>query len=249
MDGITAGLKNELQLMIYRKKTIYFIVVSALIPPLLILLFHALHPVLGLIAVSPSYPVQMLEIYTIFLIPLFMFIEISDLFPQEISSRTLKLALLRPITRLGAYTAKFLALGVAIFALLLILGSVSTLCNLLFRTMDTGSIATFGMLKAYVAAFLSMWSLAALFVLFAQFFRSAGGFLIFSILIYTGAKAIPYFINGFSFFSITSYTDWYLLWLGHSVSITRLATTSMFLLSSLILFLSIGYIFFDRKKV
>ncbi|AKG36263.1 ABC transporter permease subunit [Paenibacillus durus] len=249
MDGLRAGLKNELQLMIYRKKTMFFFLVSVLIPVLLILLFHALHPVLGLIAVSPSYPVQMLEIYTVFLIPLFMFVEIADLFPQEISSRTLKLALLRPITRLGAYLAKFLALGVAIGALLLLLGTVSTLCNILFGIPGTGSIDIFGLLKAYAAAFLSMLSLAALFIFIAQFFRSAGGFLVFSILLYTGAKTVPYFINGFSFFSITSYTDWYSLWLSHTVSTGRLATTSLFLLSGLIMFLTLGYIFFDRKEV
>ncbi|WP_025691280.1 ABC transporter permease [Paenibacillus zanthoxyli] len=249
MDGLRAGLKNELLLMIYRKKTMFFFLVSVLIPVLFILLFHALHPILGRIAVSPSYPVQMLEIYTVFLIPLFMFVEIADLFPQEISSRTLKLALLRPITRLGAYLAKFLALGVAIGILLLLLGTVSTLCNILFGIPGTGNLDIFGLLKAYAAAFLSMLSLAALFIFIAQFFRSAGGFLVFSILLYTGAKAVPYFINGFSFFSITSYTDWYSLWLSHTVSTGRLVTTSLFLLSSLLMFLTIGYILFDRKEV
>ncbi|MFF2907812.1 ABC transporter permease [Paenibacillus sp. NPDC057934] len=249
MDGLTAGLKNELQLMIYRKKTIFFFAISVFIPLLLIALFHSLQPVLGLFTVSPTYPVQMLEIYTIFLIPLFLFLEIADLFPQEVSSRTLKLALLRPITRLGAYTAKFLALGVAIGVLLLLLGTVSTLCNLIFGTPGTGSIDAFGLLKAYVAAFLSMWSLAALFVCVAQFFRSAGGFLVFSILIYVGTKAVPYFLQGFSSFSITSYTGWYSLWLGHSISVAKLATGSVFVLSSLVMFLALGYIFFERKEV
>ncbi|MFF2089591.1 ABC transporter permease [Paenibacillus sp. NPDC058174] len=247
MDGLTAGLKNELQLMLYRKKTIFFFAASVFIPILLILLFHTLQPVMGLIPVSSSYPVQMLEMYTIFLIPLFLFLEIADLFPQEISSRTLKLALLRPITRLGAYLAKFLALGIAIGALLLLLGTVSALCNLWFGSW--GSVDTFGLLKAYAAAFLSMWSLAALFVCIAQFFRSAGGFVVFAILIYAGAKVAPYFQQGFSSFSITSYTGWYSLWLGHSISAGRLATGSLFLLSGLILFLAIGYFFFERKEV
>lgn len=191
----------------------------------------------------------MLEIYTVFLIPLFMFLEIADCFPQEISSRTLKLALLRPITRLGAYTAKFLALGVAIGVLLMLLGIVSTLCNLFFGTPGAGSINLFGVGKAYAAAFLSMWSMAALFVFIAQFFRSASGFLIFSILFYTGAKAVPYLINGFSSFSITAYTDWYSLWLSHSIASGRLVTSSLFLLSSLVMFLMLGYIFFERKEV
>lgn len=249
MDGIAAGFKNELQLMIYRRKTIFFFLLSVFIPFLLIALFHVLHPVIGLIAVSASYPVQMLGIYTLFLIPLFMFLEIADLFPQEVSSRTMKLALLRPITRLAVYTSKFLALGAAIGTLLLLLGMVSALCIILFGTPGAGGVNNFVLLKAYVAAFLSMWSLAALFVLLAQFFRSAAGFLVFSILLYSGAKAIPYIINGFSAFSIASYTGWYTLWLSHSVSIGRLAASSLFLLSSLVMFLAIGYFFFEKIEV
>lgn len=249
MDGLTAGLKNELRLMIYRKKTTVFLAVSMVMPLLLILLFHALQPVMGLVAVSPSYPVQMLGFYTMFLIPLFLFLEIADLFPQEISSRTLKLSLLRPITRLGAYVAKFIALGAAVGALLLLLCIVSTLCNLIFGTPGSGNTDLWGLFKAYTAAFLSMWALAALFVLIAQFFRSAAGFLIFSIFIYAIAKAAPYVISGFSSFSITAYTDWYSLWLSHSVSSGRLVTSSLFLLSSLMLFLTAGYIFFERREV
>lgn len=249
MEGLRAGIKNELLLMIYRKKTIMFFIISAFIPLFLVLLFQALHPILGIVAVGSSYPVQLLGIYTTFLIPLFMFLEISELFPQEVSSRTLKLTLLKPITRLGAYTAKFLALGIAIGGLLLLLGIVSTLCSVLFGAMNMGNVGIIGLIKAYVASFLSMWSLAALFVFIAQFFRSAGGFLVFSIFVFTGAKAVPYIIGGFSSFSIVSYTDWYSLWLSHTISAGRLATTSLFLLSGLMLFLSMGFILFDRKEV
>lgn len=176
MDGLRAGIKNELLLMFYRKKTLMFFIISAFIPLLLVFLFQALHPILGLVAVGSSYPVQMLGIYTTFLIPLFMFVEISELFPQEVSSRTLKLTLLKPITRLGAYAAKFLTLGIAIGGLLLLLGIVSTLCSFLFGTLNIGSVGIIGLIKAYTAAFLSMWSLAALFVFIAQFFAAQVGF-------------------------------------------------------------------------
>ncbi|MBY9078183.1 ABC transporter permease [Paenibacillus sp. HN-1] len=249
MDGLSAGLRNELQLMFYRKKTMVFFAVTLLIPLLLAALFRALHPVLGLAAISSSYPVQMLEIYTLFLIPLFMLLEIADLFPQEISSRTLKLALLRPITRFGAYMAKFLALGISIGVLLLLLGTVSALCNLGLGMADTGGLPFFNLIKAYFAAFLSMGALAALFVCVAQFFRSAAGFLVFSILIYAGVKAAPYFVKGFSYFSIASYTDWYVLWLSHSASAARLATGFVFLLSGMVLFLAVGFLLFDRREV
>ena len=154
--------------------------------------------------------------------PLFLFLTIADLFPQEISARTLKLVLLRPIHRVGVYTAKILALGVSIALLLLILAVVTSVCNTFLGAQDLGSLNFISYIKAYFAAFLSMWALSALFVFVAQFFRSTSGFLVFSLLLYAAAKVTPFFLKGFAFFSLTSYTDWYLLWLSHSVSFTWL---------------------------
>jgi ABC-2 type transport system permease protein len=247
MASLQAGLRNELLLMLYRKKTIFFFLASAIVPVLLAFSFNALQPI-GLMAVSQSFPIQMLELYTSMMIPLFLFLAISDLFPQEISTRTLKLALLRPISRFGAFAAKVIALGLAIAALLVLLAIVTLVCNLMLGTADLGAIDGFGYGKAYFAGFLSMWALSSVFVFAAQFFRSASGFLVFSIALYAAAKLAPFFIKGFSAFSLASYTDWYLLWLSHSVSSGRLLTSFFFVLSGLILFFSLGYMMFDRKE-
>jgi ABC-2 type transport system permease protein len=248
MASLQAGLRNELLLMLYRKKTLFFFLASAIVPILLALSFNALQPTIGMLAVSQSFPIQMLGLYTVFMIPLFLFLAISDLFPQEISSRTLKLALLRPISRFGAFAAKVIALGLAIAALLVVLAVVTLVCNLILGTADLGAINGFGYGKAYFAGFLSMWALSSVFVFVAQFFRSASGFLVFSIALYAAAKLAPFFIKGFSAFSLASYTDWYLLWLSHTVSSGRLISSFMFVLSGLILFFSLGYIMFDRKE-
>jgi ABC-2 type transport system permease protein len=248
MASLQAGLRNELLLMFYRKKTMFFFLASAIVPVVLALSFNALQPTIGLLAISQSFPIQMLELYTALIIPLFLFLAISDLFPQEISSRTLKLALLRPISRFGAFAAKVIALGLAIAALLVLLAVVTLACNVFLGTANLGAIDGFGYGIAYFAGFLSMWALSSVFVFAAQFFRSASGFLIFSIALYAAAKLAPFFIKGFSAFSLASYTDWYLLWLSHSVSSGRLLTSFLFVLSGLILFFSLGYMMFERKE-
>lgn len=248
MYNLRAGLKNELLLMLYRRKTLFFFILAAAIPIVLALTFHALQPMLGLVAASSSYPIQMLNLYTIFIIPLFLFLTIADLFPQEISARTLKIVLLRPIHRVSVYTAKILALGISIAAVLLILAVVTSACNAFLGSQELGTINWFSYGKAYIAAFFSMWALSAVFVFVAQFFRSASGFLVFSILLYAAAKVTPFFLKGFSSFSLASYTDWYMLWLSHSVSAGKLITSSLFVTSGLILFFTLGYILFDRKE-
>jgi ABC-2 type transport system permease protein len=247
MGSLKAGFHNELLLMAYRKKTILFLIFSALLPVVLAVSFHSLQPIIGLMAVSQSFPIEMLSIYTLFLIPLFIFLTSADLFPNEVSSRTLKLSLLRPITRFQAFTAKMLALGTAIAVLLVMLAIVTTACYLLSGNAATAAdLFSYG--KAYFAGFISMIALSALFVLVSQFFQSAAGFLVFSIVLYAAAKLAPFFAGAFSAFSLTSYTDWYVLWLSHTVSTGRLISSSLFVLSGFVLFFSLGYLMFERRE-
>ncbi|WP_409343126.1 ABC transporter permease subunit [Paenibacillus sp. MBLB4367] len=247
MRSFQAGLINELLLLMYRKKMIAFLIISACIPVILALSLHALQPILGLVAVSQSFPVQMLGMYTAFWIPLFIFVTAADLFPNETASRTLKLALLRPITRFRVYAAKTAALVIGIGVLLAVLGAVTLVCGLFAGAAGSGS-DWLGTGKAYLAAFFAMSALASVFVFFSQFFKSAGSAIIGSIVLYGAAKLAPFFAGSVSVFSPASYTDWHLLWLSPVVSGSKLAVTSLLLASGCILFLSLGYSMFDRKE-
>lgn len=248
MHSWRAGYVNELYLMFYRKKIVLFVVLSALLPILLALSLHALQPILGLIAVSQTFPIQMLTIYTSLWIPLFIFTMVGDLFPNEIAAKTLKLALLRPNSRYQVYGTKIAALGSGIAGILIILGIVTFICNL-FTGTSANFTDTFHIVIAYLAAFVSMFALSAVFILVAQFFKSASSFMVFSIVLYAVAKIAPFLLSSVSAFSPFSYTDWHVLWLSSTVPTGRLVTSLMFLLSSWLLFLAIGYYKFDKKEV
>ncbi|MCZ8512228.1 ABC transporter permease subunit [Paenibacillus filicis] len=247
MLSFKAGLLNEMHLLVYRRKTVVFFALSTLIPILLALSLHSLQPYLGLIGVSRSFPIDMLGLYTMVWIPLFIFLTAADLFPHEISARTLKLSLLRPSTRFGVFAAKSAALAIAIAALLFVLGTVTVICSLFLGA--GGSFQIMDMIKTYLASFLSMTALAALFVFVAQFFGSASGALAFSVGLYAAAKLAPFFLRSAAAFSPASYTDWHLLWISSSVSAGKLVTATLFLISSSILFFSLGYFMFNRKEV
>ena len=225
-----------------------FVVLSALLPVLLALSLHALQPILGLIAVSQSFPIQMLTIYTSLWIPLFIFTMVGDLFPHEMAAKTLKLALLRPNSRYQVYGTKVAALGTGIAVILLILGVVTFICNI-FTGTSANFTDSFHMILAYIAAFVSMFALSAVFILVSQFFKSASSFMVFSIVLYVAAKIAPFLLSSISAFSPFTYTDWYMLWLSQTVPTGRLVTSSMFLISSWLLFLAIGYYKFDKKEV
>lgn len=81
------------------EKVMMFALFSAILPILLAVSLHALQPILGLFVVSQSFPIEMLSIYTSIWIPLMIVTLTADLFPGEVATRTLKLALLRPNSR------------------------------------------------------------------------------------------------------------------------------------------------------
>ncbi|RKP56940.1 ABC transporter permease [Cohnella endophytica] len=249
MASLRAAIRNEFCLMYYRKTTLIFMVVSVVVPILATFAFRSLKSVLGIISVNSSFPIEMLGVYTAIWIPIFLFLTIAELFPHEVSTRTLKLSLLRPITRFRIYLAKLSALAVAIAALLFLLLAVTLICNALAGSVGQSLADWFGFVKAYFAGFLSMLALAAFFSWVSQFFRSSSGFLTFSIVIYAAAKIAPYFVKGFSAFSLASYTDWYVLWLSNTVASGRLLTSSLFVLSGIVLFVSLGYLSFERREV
>ncbi|MFC5406199.1 ABC transporter permease subunit [Cohnella soli] len=248
MGNLQAAIRNELRLMLYRKKTLAFFIVSAAIPILAAFAFRSLKPVLGIFSVNPSFPIEMLGLYTALWIPLFLLLSLADSFPQEVSSRTLKLALLRPVTRMKVYLAKLSAIAIGVAALMLLLLTVTLISNAMAGSVGQSFHEWFVFAKAYFAGFISMLALATVFSMVAQLFRSASGFLIFSIVLYAAAKIAPYFVGGFSAFSLASYTDWYVLWLSGTVATSRLFSSFLFLLSGTVLFFSLGYTLFDRKE-
>ena len=239
---------NELSLILYRKKMIAFFAFSVILPILLAVSLHALQPLLGLVAVSQSFPIQMLSIYTVVWIPLFILTITADLFPSEVAARTLKLAFLRPNTRFQVFCAKVAALAVGIGALLVLLGVVTLICNV-FAGTALSFAEGMGVFKAYVAAFVAMVALSAVFVFVSQFFKSASGFMVSAIVLYVALKISPFLLSAMSTFSPASYTDWHMLWISHTVAVSKLWSTSLYLLSSCVLFFTLGYYIFDRKEV
>jgi ABC-2 type transport system permease protein len=162
-----------------------------------------------------------------------------------VAARTLKLSLLRPITRFKVFATKTAALAIGAAVLLLLLGVVTFLLSLVYG--EAGAAGD--TLKAYTASLLPMIAMGVAAVFLSQFFKSASGSLVFSIVLYAAIKAVPLFFPSFSAFSLVSYTDWHILWLTGTVPFAKLLSTFFVLVSSIVLFFSLGYYLFERKEV
>jgi ABC-2 type transport system permease protein len=250
MNSLLANVVNETEKQFWKKKTVFFLILSALIPLLGAVLLASFQNKLGIASITAAdYPILVLGLFTSFILPLFVFMAAADSFAGEASANTLKIALLRPISRFKVYTSKHISLGIYTLSYLAAAGVASVLSGLFFSVKSGMAQGILDALLAYIVAAIPFFALTCIAVLIAQFTRSGSGALIICILFYIGIKAVAFFLPQVSLYSITSYTDWHVLWLSSSVVIGKLTSIFMFMAACSILCFTAGFYFFDKKEV
>lgn len=249
MGKLYGSIRNETQKLLAQKTTIAYFLVTLLLPVGFALLFAYVKNSAAIqILAGSNFSQAMLWIYLTFCLPLFVIMLATNLFVGESADRTLKLALLRPVSRLKVFLSKTLTLYLFIMAGLALMCSASILAGgfLLHEWNFSGWIE---LLSACGLAAIPMFILGSFAVCFGQFFRSVSGAMLFCLLLYGAAKFIPFVSPAVGRMLFTSYTDWYTMWLAGGVGIQRLALTALILLSSAALFFSGGYYLFEKKEL
>jgi ABC-2 type transport system permease protein len=250
MYSLVANVVNETEKQFWKKKTVFFLILSALFPLGAALLISSFQNKLGIASITAAdYPILILGLFTSFVLPLFIFMAAADSFAGEASANTLKIALLRPISRFKIYASKHISLAVYTVLYLAAAGIASVLSGLLFSVKTGMTQGILDAFMAYAVAVIPFIALTSIVVLIAQFTRSGSGALIICILIYIGIKAVAFFIPQVSLYSLTSYTDWHVLWLSSNVAIGKLTSIFMFIAACSILCFTAGYYFFDKKEL
>jgi ABC-2 type transport system permease protein len=249
MHSLTANVWNETIKLASKKKTIFFLAVTLLLPVIAGLLLARFQSGIGIGAIaSGDFPIVMLGLFTSIFLPLFVFMGAADVFAGEMGERTMKNTLTRPITRFKVFASKQIALGVYI-ALYLIAGLLASIMSALFFQ-DFGGVSTvFTWFLAYGSAFIPLLVLSIAAVLLAQFFSSSSSALTVSILLYLAFKVAAFFIPQIATYSPTAYTDWHMLWIGSRVAIGKMSSIFMFLMACSILFFTAGFYLFDKKEI
>lgn len=243
---IIANMLNETEKLWNHKRTKGFLLITALIPTLttFILLFLQSN-ILGL---GSNFPMLMLRLFTFSLLPLFLFISASEVFSGEVASNTLKLGLVRPITRAKVFASKVAAITIFLAFLIVELMITSIILGWL---LPGGNIASglLDIVTAYASAFIPLMAIGLVSVFIAQFFNKSSGALATMILIYAAAKFLPFIFPEISVWSIFSYTNWYVLWIGNGASIAKLTNSFILVLSYCIMAYSAGLILFEKKQL
>jgi ABC-2 type transport system permease protein len=251
MNSLKANFLNETQKMFLKSKVAACFIIAALIPIGIALLIALLHNKSGILAVgSTGFPVFILGLFTSVLLPLFIFMWAADIFAGEVGEGTLKIMLVRPITRFNIYLSKIMALSFAIILLLAVILIASLISGLLLGGSGSQYLAGLnGGIKAHILAIVPMVSLAIAAAFVAQFFKSSSGALTSSILVYIIGRFLPIVIPMTSKVLLFSYTNWHVLWLGTALAPERLLYAFLIMLSSSIILFTAGFYLFDIKQL
>jgi ABC-2 type transport system permease protein len=249
MHSLYANVWNETEKLWILRRTKGFLLLTVLLPVISAILLAVLQNNTGVAGeLGSNLPMLMLSLFTISLLPLLLFMTATDSFTGEVAARTLKLILVRPITRAKVFASKVLAIAVFIAIHLGVLWIASVLSGSFIPGGDiigglTDSIA------AYTASFLPMIAIGLIAALIAQCFNNSTGAMGLIIFIYAAAKLIPLFFPQVSVWSVFSFTDWYVLWVGNGASISKLLNSFVLLLAYCIMAYTAGLIIFDRKQL
>lgn len=250
MNILLANIANEMDKTFHKKKTLALLLITALIPVGTAIMLHFLQNKVGILGLrNTDFPILMLGLFTTLFIPLFAFMWAADSFAGEVGEKTLKLTMIRPITRVKIFTSKIISIGLTIWLCLVILLILSLVAGLFLGASSNGWwVGLISSIKAYALAFFPMLVLGIVAVFLAQFFKNSSGALTASIFVYITAKLLPLIVPQSAKLSLVAYTDWYLLWLG-SVPPEKLIYSFLFILSYGIIFFSAGLYSFIGKEL
>lgn len=250
MHSLKATVMNEAVKIASRKKTVFFLVLTAVIPAAAALLASRFQNGFGVSAISAAdLPILVLNIVTTFLVPLLIFMSAADMFAGEIGDKTVRIALIRPVARWKVFAAKQITLlfYIGIYLLEAFAASVIAACFLA----DRGGLLPElpHALAAYALAILPMMTLGIAAVFVSQWFKNGSGALAVCILLYAGAKLIAFVFPQLNLYSPTAYTDWHMLWIGGTVAAGKIFSIFVFLIACCIISFTAGYYVFDKKEL
>lgn len=244
--SLYASTHNEAAKLLGQTKTKLAVALTALVPVVAALLLGNWETGVG-VSLSRDLSQLMLSLFTTALLPLFLFMAAAESFSGEFADRTIKLVLLRPVSRAKAYASKVLALLLYATSLLALAWFVSLVAGLVLNA-EAALAGLIDSLVAYATAFVAMAAVGSAASFVAQWLRSGVGALALCIVLYAGAKLLPLFFPGAAAWSFASYTDWHTLWIGGSADPGKLLPLFLLLLSSSMVSYIAGWFLFERKQ-
>lgn len=249
MAVFQAALVNEVEKLYRKKKATVAIILSLLMIVVGQLLVVGVRSGFGLRgAGSVEFPMLVLSVVVNSILPLFTALVAIDSFSGEFSQNTMRIMLTRPVSRFKIFSAKITAISLFILTNLLLLFVFSAIAGFLFNT----NSATFGdfakTILSYLVSFIPMLVLALAIVVLANFFKSGISVFFVAILGFVVLKVLGLAFSQYAGLFITSYLDWYNIWLAHSFPLGKILRQLLIMVGYAIMLFTAGFYLFDKKE-
>ncbi|MCL2527019.1 MAG: ABC transporter permease [Defluviitaleaceae bacterium] len=251
MRAFGAAYRNETEKLIKRRKYIVFIIIGVLICTIWAVGGNMLSALIGrqvgfLFILTPT-PMGVLPFFLQVLLPLLIFMGVTDLITTEGAEHTMKAMIYRPIERWKLYGAKLSAVLTYIILYLCCIFFVSALFNqIMGRPLSIGGFA-----QALASYALAIPTLAVL-VTFAAFVaisgRSSSLVMFLLVVIYMVMRVLPLFFPILSELLFTSFLGWHRLWIGVIPGAGRVLHMLVIVAGYGLVFFLAGSLVFDKRE-
>lgn len=250
MNSFKAAYLNEVDKMYRKKKVMVLVLLTLLAIAIGQLMVSGVRFQFGIRASgSAQFPILVLSVLINTLLPLFTVLMSIDIFSGEYSSNTMKISLLRPVSRLKLFTAKVAAIGSFILASLILVMVLSAVTGIIFNSTSTSFIYFGKVFLAYIASALPILVFTLLIVILSNIFKSGTSVFFLSILIYLGFKVLSILYPQFSNLLILPNFNWYNLFLAQGMDVLKIINKFFVMTGYGIILFIIGYYLFDKKDI
>ncbi|MNY24861.1 ABC-2 family transporter protein [compost metagenome] len=198
---------------------------------------------------SIEFPIVVLSFITYTLLPLFAIFVAIDMFNGESSSNTLKITLLRPVSRFSIFSAKVLNLALFIAGNLLFVMLLSLIAGFIFNPSSASLAGIVKVILSYGLTFFPVFVFALIVVLLSNVIQGGLAVFFLSILLFIIFNSLGIVFSSYSSFFITSMFDWYTLWISESINGFKILREILIMSGCGMMLFTTGYYLFDNKDI
>ena len=250
MEAFKAVFINEIEKMYRRKKAFVAVFIALLVIVMGQLAVTVIRNGFGIMAANGTvFPTMVLSLFVNIVLPLFTALVAIDMFSGEYSHNTMKITMVRPVSRFKMFSAKIAAIGFFVLVNLLFVMVLSILTGFLFNSVNTSVTGLLQIILSYVLTLFPVMAIELVVVFLSNIFKSGTTVFFISILFFIIFKGLGVAFPKYSSFFITSMLDWYDLWAITPLQIFKLLRTFLIITGYAIMFFTAGYYLFDKKDL
>lgn len=245
MKALILNTKSELQKLLTKKKYIVITILGAVICILRLggnVLVSKISG--GEVVIKSNLIMEMLGFIVDILVPLIIFMAVTDLFASETQEDTLKASLMRPLTRFKVMTSKSLAAFITGCAAMLAMFVICFIIQLVSGNSLANVPVTFA---AYLIDMLPIIALVAMAVFINMISKSPTLAMLLCIVVYIFFKYLNFYVSPFGQMIFTAYSQWHKIWIGSLLPFGALSAKIGILFGSVLILYTLSYIIFDKK--